>query len=73
MNSIVKIAKKKKSYFQKSWLDQEQYKYWLVEAPEDTRAKCKFYKKVFKLSSMTPDALKSHADSDCHKQEIKNL
>ena len=66
MNSIVKIAKKK-SYFQKSWLDQEQYKYWLVEAPEDTRAKCKFYKKVFKLSS------KTHADSDCHKQEIKNL
>ena len=32
-----------------------------------------FVKKVFKLSNMAADALKSHADSEHHKQEIKNL
>ena len=42
-------------------------------APEDASAKCKLYKKVFKLSNMAADALKSHADSERHKQEIKNL
>ena len=30
------MPKKKKTYLQKSWLDQEQYKDWLAEAPEDT-------------------------------------
>ena len=65
--------KKRKTYFQKSWLDQEQYKDWLAEAPEDTNAKCKLCKKVFKLSNMAADALKSHANSELHKQEIKNL
>ena len=39
------MPKKKKTYLQKSWLDQEQYKDWLVEAPEDTNAKCKLCKK----------------------------
>ena len=67
------MPKKKQTYFQKSWLDQEQYKDWLTEAPEDTSAKCKLCKKVFKLSNMAADALKSHADSERHKQEIKNL
>ena len=32
-----------------------------------------YVKKVFKLSNMVADALKSHADSERHKQEIKNL
>ena len=31
------MPKKKKTYFQKSWLDQEEYKDWLAEAPEDSK------------------------------------
>ena len=61
---------KKETYFQKSWLDQEEYKDWLAEAPEDTSDKCKLCKKVFELSSKIADVLKSHADSERHKQEI---
>ena len=67
------MSKKKKTYFQRIWLVQEQYKDWLPEAPEDTNAKCKLCKKVYKLSNMAADALKSHADSERHKQEIQNL
>ena len=40
------MLEKKKIYFQKSWLVQEQYKDWLAEAPEDTNAKCKLCKSV---------------------------
>ena len=43
------MPKKKKT----SFLDQEQYKDWLAEAPEDTNAKCKLCKKVLKLSNMS--------------------
>ena len=39
------MPNKKKTYFQKSWLDQEQYKNFLAEAPEDTNAKCNICKK----------------------------
>ena len=67
------MPKKKKTYFQKCWFSQEQYEDWLAEAPEDTNAKCKLCKKVFKISNMAANALKSHANSDRHKQEIKNL
>ena len=42
------MPKKKKTYFQKSWLDQKQYKDWLAEAPEDTNFKCKLCKKLLK-------------------------
>ena len=35
------MPKKKKTYFQQSWLYQEQYKDCLPEAPEDTNAKSK--------------------------------
>ena len=80
MNTVVSASysnswncQKKKAYFQKSWFDQEQYKDWLAEAPEDTNAKCKFCKIGFKPSNMATDALKSHADSECQKQEIKNI
>ena len=67
------MPKKKKTYFQQSWLYQEQYKDCLPEAPENTNAKSKLCKKVFKLSNTAADSLKSQADSERHKQEIKNL
>ena len=60
-------------FFQKSWLDQEQYKDWLAEAPEGTNVKCKLCKKVLKILNMAADDLKSHAHSELHKQEIKIL
>ena len=40
------MPKKKKDYFQKSWLEQELYEEWLAEAREDTNAKCKLCKKI---------------------------
>ena len=67
------MSAKKKTYFWKNWFHQQQYKDQLAEAPEDTNAKCKLCKKVFKLSNMAADVLKSHAYSERHKQEIKNL
>ena len=48
------MSKKKKSYFQKSYLDQEQHKDWLAEVPEDTNVNCKLCNKV--LSQSTTDA-----------------
>ena len=62
---------KNKTYFQKSWLDQEQYEDCSAEALEDTNTKCKLCKKVFKLSKMVAEA-QSHDDSERHKQ-IQNL
>ena len=47
------MSKKKKSYFQKSYLDQEQHKDWLAEVPEDTNVNCKLCNKV--LSQSTTD------------------
>ena len=35
------MPKKKKTYFQKSWFNQEQYKDWLAGAAEDINVKCK--------------------------------
>lgn len=49
------------------------YNDWLAVAPKDTNAKCNLCKKVFKLSNMAADTLKSYADSEGHKAEIKNL
>ena len=42
MNSIASVLysnmpKKKKTNFYKSWINQEQYKDWLAEAPEDNQ------------------------------------
>ena len=64
------MSKKKKIYFQKSWLDQEQYMDWLAESPEGTNVKCKLCKKVLKILNMAKDALRSYAHSERHKQEI---
>ena len=52
------MPKKKNIYFQKSWLYQEQYKDWLAEAPEDTNAICRIFRKLFKLTNMATDSLK---------------
>ena len=59
-------VKKKKIYFQKSWLDQEQYMDWLAESPEGTNVKCKLCKKVLKILNMAEDALRSYAHSERH-------
>ena len=68
----MKRPEKKNSYLQNGWLAQEMFKDWLAEVLEDTNAKFKLRKKeMFKLSHMAPDGLKSHADSEHHKQEIK--
>ena len=63
-------VKKKKIYFQKSWLDQEQCMDWLAESPEGTNVKCKLCKKVLKILNMAKDALRSYAHSERHKQEM---
>ena len=52
------MPKKKNTYFQTGWLAEEQFKDWLAEVLEDTNAKCKLRKKMFKLSNMAADALK---------------
>ena len=75
MNSIVSGLysniwkwQKRRRPIQKSWLDQEQNKDWLAEASEDSNAKCKLCKKVFKLLNMATDALKCYADSEHQKK-----
>ena len=67
------MPKKKEDLFPKELARSRTVQDWLAETLEDTSAKCKLCKKVFKPSNMVADALKSHADSERHKQEIKNL
>ena len=52
------MPEKKNTYFQKGWLAQEQFKDWLAEVLEDTNAKSKLHKKMFKLSNMAAETLK---------------
>ena len=64
-SNIWKCRKRRRPIFRRAGSIRN--KGWLDEAPEDTNAKCKLCKKVFKLSNMVADALKSHADSKRHK------
>jgi len=61
------MSSKEKTYFQDSWLENDDFKDWLVKANEKTKAKCKRCRKTFQLSNMGVQALISHATGKKHK------
>ena len=54
------------TYFSKQWLDDHEFKKWLVAVSDRTKAKCKSCKKVFNLSNMVKQTLVSHAAGKKH-------
>ena len=64
---LSKISKAEKTFFQESWLSNEEFKSWLVPTENKSQAKCKKCKKTFELSNIGVQALKSHADRKKHK------
>ena len=52
---------KNQTYFSKHWLDDDEFKQWLVAVSERTEAKCKSCNKGFNLSDVGKQALVSHA------------
>ena len=67
----LKMSKKvKKTYFQESWLSNNEFKEWLVAAADKTQAKCKLCKATFTLGNMGMTALKSHATGKGHRKKV---
>ena len=62
------MSKVEKTFFQESWLSNEEFKSWLVLTENKQQARCKRCKKTFELSNMGVQALKSHADGKNHKE-----
>ena len=52
---------KDNTQFSKQWLDDDEFKQWLVAVSDRTKAKCKSFNKVFNLSIMGKQALVSPA------------
>ena len=66
------MSKKKQTYFQDSWLSNENYELWLRKIPnKNTFARCRLCEKDFDLSNMGEKALKSHAKGKGHIQKEK--
>ena len=67
---LSKMSKVEKTFFQESWLSNEEFKSWLVPTENKSQARCKRCKKTFELSNMEVQALKSHADGKKHKEVV---
>ena len=58
---------KDQTYFSKDWLEDPDFKNWLVSCTNNTQARCKHCQKTFNLSNMGRQALVRHAKSKKHK------
>ena len=65
----------KQTYFQADWMLNDEFKIWLASLSEDnTKARCKLYKKSFGLSNMGKAALISQqTKSKKHMTDMKNM
>ena len=59
---------KKKTVFNEKWLEEDQFKEWLVSAKDNGKARCKLCKKDIELSNMGRQALLSHCGGKQHKE-----
>ena len=66
------MSKGKTSRFNTDWLSREEYKDWLLpEESDNTKARCKIFKKTFSLSNMGETAVKSHAEGKKYASSVK--
>ena len=66
------MSKGKTSRFNTDWLSREEYKDWLPpEESDNSKARCKIFKKTFYLSNMGETAVKSHAEGKKHASSVK--
>ena len=58
---------KDQTYFSKDWLEDPDFKNWLISCTSNTQIRCKLCQKTFNLSNMGRPALVSHAGGKKHK------
>ena len=58
---------KGQTYFSKNWLEDTDFKNWLVSYTNNTQAGCKLCQKTFNLSNMRRQAPVSHASGKKHR------
>ena len=64
---------KNQKYFVDSWLDDPQFKDWLVKDKQNTRAQCSFCHKVLELSSSGKSALTDHGKGKKHRNALSKV
>ena len=58
---------KDQTHFSKDWLEDPDFKIWLVSCTNNIHARCKLCQKTFNLSNMLIQALVSHTSGKKHK------
>ena len=64
---------KNQKYFVDSWLDDPQFKHWLVEDKQNTRARCSVCHKVIELLSSAKSALTDHGKGQKHRNALSKV
>ena len=64
---------KKQKYFVDSWLDDPQFKDWLIKDKQNTRARCSVCHKVIELSSSGKSALTDHRKGQKHRNALSKV
>ena len=64
---------KNQKYFVDSWLDDPQFKDWLVKGKQNTRARCSVCHKVIELSSCGKSALANHGKGQKHRNALSKV
>ena len=59
-------------HFCEIWLQEPEFAAWLQQTKDDNNGYCKLYKKLFGISNMGIDAVKSHMKSKQHNQVMKH-
>ena len=62
------MSKQDQRYFSSDWLEDPEFKDWIVKVSDITQARCKTCMKTFSLSNMGRQALVSHASGQLHFQ-----
>ena len=61
------------TYFQDIWLQQTDFKPWLIRGPSSTSAMCKICSQTISLSNMGKGAVESHHKGKKHQDRLKEL
>ena len=64
---------KKQKYFVDSWLDDPQFKDWLMKDKQNTRTRCSVCHKVIELSSSGKSALTDHRKGQKHRNALSKV
>ena len=64
---------KNQKYFVDSWLDDPQFKHWLVKDNQNTRARCSVCHKVIELLFSAKSALTDHGKGQKHRNALSKV